>query len=111
MHCHTSRLRSASGRKPQHLFIIAISRHNAWVLLSQLSAVDLYADIATVIEGQQYLPGSRQLPYGGQDVTAMLGDMLAKRGARVPDEGGLTRLKELAARLRGGGEEDEVLLS
>ena len=43
-------------------------------------------------------------------MTRLLGDMLAKRGARVPDEGGLTQLKELAARLRISGEEDEVLL-
>ena len=68
------------------------------------------ADIATVIEGQQYLPGSRQLPYGGQDVTRLLGDMLGKRGVRVPDEGGLTQLKELAARLPITGEEHEVKL-
>ncbi len=44
-------------------------------------------------------------------MTRLLGDMLAKRGARVPDGSGLTHLKELAARLRVSGEEGEVLLS
>lgn len=35
--------------------------------------------------------------------------MLAKRGARVPDESGLTHLKEMATRLRVSGEEGEVI--
>ena len=78
--------------------------------LTHAAAFVPIADIATVIEGQQYLPSSRQLPYGGQDVTRLLGDLLAKRGVRVSDESHLTVLKELAARVPTGGDEDEVMM-
>ena len=43
-------------------------------------------------------------------MTRLLGELLAKRGVRVSDESQLTLLKELAARLPTGGDDDEVTL-
>ena len=58
-----------------------------------------YADISLVVEGQLYVPGSRRLPYGGQDVTerllALLGTGQDGRALRL---GELERLKHKCMR-------------
>ena len=58
-----------------------------------------FADIATVIEGQLHVAGSRQLPYGGQDVNQHLRNILQKRGVPEIDNTALSRLKESCMRL------------
>ena len=66
------------------------------------------ADIGTVIEGQLHVAGSRQLPYGGQDVNQHLRRMLQKRGVPEIENAALSQLKESCARLAVDGASNEV---
>ena len=58
------------------------------------------ADISLVVEGQLYVPGSRRLPYGGQDVTERLRALLGTgQDGRALRLGELERLKHKCMRL------------
>ena len=74
-------------------------------------SVTLHPDIATVSEGQLYVPGTRRLPFGALSVSRYLAERLQQRGVPVPDPAALDVLRDTIVRVADTAEEAQALMS